>query len=39
MHGSQHSNTITRILAVDLGKFNSVACIYERASHEHRFDL
>jgi transposase len=41
MHGPQsspsYSNTFTRIFALDLGKFNSVACIYERATHEHRF--
>ena len=37
MHGIDHSITFTRILALDLGKFNSVACIYERATHEHRF--
>src|SRR5438552_2564233 len=37
MHGPKHSTNFTRILAVDLGKFNSVACIYERATHEHRF--
>lgn len=37
MHGPKHSNTFTRILAVDLGKFNSVACVYERHTHEHRF--
>ena len=37
MHGPKHSNTFTRILALDLGKFNSVACVYERATHEHRF--
>jgi transposase len=38
MHGPKHSNTFTRILAIDLGKFNSVACVYERATHEHRFE-
>jgi transposase len=37
MHGARHSNTFTRILTIDLGKFNSVACVYERATHEHRF--
>jgi transposase len=37
MHGLDHSITFTRILALDLGKFNSVACIYELASAEHRF--
>jgi len=43
MHGQRkspsYSNTFTRILAIDLGEFNSVACIYDRASREHRFDL
>jgi transposase len=37
MHGLDHSIKFSRILAIDLGKFNSVACIYERATHEHRF--
>jgi transposase len=37
MHGPQHSTNFTRILAVDLGKFNSVACVYERHTHAHRF--
>ena len=37
MHGPKHSTNFIRILAIDLGKFNSVACIYERATHEHRF--
>jgi hypothetical protein len=31
MHGPTHSNTFTRILALDLGKFNSVLCIYDPA--------
>src|SRR5207247_1137807 len=34
---NRHSTNISRILALDLGKFNSVACVYERATHEHRF--
>ena len=37
MHGPAHSTTFTRILAIDLGKFNSVACIYDPATHAHRF--
>jgi transposase len=42
MHGPldlhAYSTTVTRILALDLGKFNSVLCIYDRATHEHRFE-
>ena len=26
------------ILAIDLGKFNSVLCIYDSATHDHRFE-
>src|SRR5215204_4204606 len=38
MHGlTHHSTTVTRILALDLGKFTSVLCIYEPATHAHRF--
>jgi transposase len=37
MHGLDQSITFTRILAIDLGKFNSVACAYDPATHEHRF--
>jgi transposase len=39
MHGNlyQHSTSITRVLALDLGKFNSVLCVYDPQSHEHRF--
>lgn len=41
MHGplnhQRHSSNFTRILALDLGKFNSVACVYERETHAHRF--
>jgi transposase len=41
MHGplnlASYSTTITRILALDLGKFNSVLCVYDPATHEHRF--
>jgi len=38
MHGLAHSTNFSRILAIDLGKFNSVACIYDPSTHEHRFD-
>ena len=37
MHGHTHSNNVTRILALDLGKFNSVLCVYDPATHAHRF--
>ena len=41
MHGLQHSTNVTRriarILALDLGKFNSVLCVYDPATHDHRF--
>ncbi len=42
MHGPKHfatghSTTVTRILALDLGKFNSVLCVYDPATHDHRF--
>ena len=41
MHGPLHlqsySTTIRRILALDLGKFNSVLCDYDPATHAHRF--
>jgi transposase len=41
MHGldslASHSTTFTRILALDLGKFNSVLCVYDLATAEHRF--
>jgi hypothetical protein len=37
MHGLSHSITFTRILALDLGKFNSVFCLYHRASAQHSF--
>ena len=29
--------TFSRILAIDLGKFNSVACVYDPATHTHTF--
>lgn len=40
MHGQlyRHSTNITRILALDLGKFNSVLCVYDPATHDHRFE-
>src|SRR5262245_18539647 len=37
MHGPAYSITFTRILAIDLGKFNSVWCLYQTLSAEHRF--
>jgi transposase len=37
MHGLSHSINFSRILAIDLGKFNSVACIYDPHTHEHSF--
>jgi transposase len=37
MHGLTHSTSITRILALDLGKFTSVLCVYDPATHDHRF--
>jgi hypothetical protein len=37
MHGLDHSITFDRILAIDLGKFNSVFCLYQRVSGEHCF--
>lgn len=41
MHGplqlESYSTTISRILALDLGKFNSVLCVYDVASHAHHF--
>src|SRR5580765_6063444 len=41
MHGplnlQQYSTTVRRILALDLGKFNSVLCVYDPATHDHRF--
>ena len=40
MHGlsvAAHSTNVRRILALDLGKFNSVLCIYDPATHAHRF--
>ena len=40
MHGTsshRHCTSFTRILALDLGKFNSVLCVYDPASHAHHF--
>ena len=37
MHGLEHSTNVRRILALDLGKFNSVCCVYDPATHAHRF--
>jgi transposase len=37
MHGSCDSTTVARILALDLGKFNSVLCRYDPRTHEHTF--
>ena len=37
MHGPNHSITCQRILGLDLGKFNSVLCIYDPATNAHEF--
>lgn len=43
MHGPldrnrrHHPTTFEKIVALDLGKFNSVACVYDAATHEHVF--
>ena len=37
MHGLSYSTNFSRILALDLGKFNSVLCVYDAATHAHRF--
>jgi transposase len=41
MHGPldlrSHSTAFTRILALDLGKFNSVLCVYDPLTHDHHF--
>ena len=37
MHGLDHPTTFKRILGLDLGKFNSVLCVYNPASNEHQF--
>src|SRR5436189_5942927 len=42
MHGplnlQRYSTTIRRILGLDLGKFNSVLCVYDPATHAHHFE-
>jgi transposase len=38
MHGPADFNKFTQILSIDLGKFNSVACVYDPLTHEHRFE-
>jgi len=37
MHGLAHSITFNRIVAIDLGKFNSVICLYDPATTQHSF--
>jgi hypothetical protein len=41
MHGPAQSRVdsthFDRIVAVDLGKFNSVACVYEHSTQQHVF--
>jgi transposase len=37
MHGPTDSTNFTRVLALDLGKFNSVACLYPRGGGQHQF--
>lgn len=37
MHGLVHSITFRRIIAIDLGKFNSVVCLYDPATTAHSF--
>jgi transposase len=37
MHGLNHSTTFVQILALDLGKFNSVCCRYDPRTAQHRF--
>jgi transposase len=37
MHGLPYSTNVTRILALDLGKFTSVLCVYDPITHAHRF--
>ena len=42
MHGRldlrSYSTTVRRILALDLGKFTSVLCVYDPATHAHHFE-
>lgn len=37
MHGLLDSITFAKIVAIDLGKFNSVACVYDSATAVHSF--
>lgn len=37
MHGLDHSINFSRIVAIDLGKFNSVVCLYDPGTTEHSF--
>ena len=37
MHGPIDLTNVSRILALDLGKFNSVLCIYDPHTHQHQF--
>jgi transposase len=37
MHGLTHSIKFNRIVAIDLGKFNSVVCLYDPATTQHSF--
>jgi transposase len=37
MHGLSHSIKFNRIVAIDLGKFNSVVCLYDPATTQHSF--
>ena len=40
MHGyfpASYCNNLRRVLALDLGKFNSVLCVYDPATHDHHF--
>ena len=37
MHGLDHSTKFNRIVAIDLGKFNSVVCLYDPVTADHSF--
>jgi transposase len=37
MHGPAYSTKFTQILSIDLGKFNSVVCVYDPATTAHSF--
>jgi hypothetical protein len=37
MHGPVHPNNFKRIVALDLGKFNSVACVHDVTSGRQAF--